>query len=698
MSERRRFPGIRRLLAAFERRLLSLLLLYGTGRVLVSLTALLLALFALDRLFEPPAWFRLVLLAMAIYAVGKVAFRALLIPLRERPDATDLAALLERHHPGMRDLIATAVEVDQVHPGESAQLKEAAAQQAEKRLAEINLKATAPSGAARRSVLRGMGCMAVILALAWLRPVEAKIFFDRLLGGTTPWPKATELVLLSPYAAGEELDLEEITRELYRLQVAQGTALTLRVRAEGKVPDQVFASGPRGRRAMQALGDGEFVLRLPALDRDEEWTFAGGDDDDDIPKLQLAPGYAPLVNEWTVAVTPPSYTEQRPFESGASEFRVPQGSRLAVSFTLDLPAAEVSLRALDGERESLTASEDGSYRFEQLADRSGELALELVSRDGFRNANAAVLRWQAEPDSKPSLRFLFPAGRWTTVTGGEIPLVLEASADYGLTELRLAEDDSTESWEIALDGDRLRVLHDERRTAPLPTAETFGADFRIRYTAEALDRASPLPQRGEARTPWIEVLSLASFEEQLGERMVRVRERVEDLIDRLQPILDETAGTQIAPMARRIDRELEGLTLELEQALLERIYAGIDRGAGALQPTATQLVLAGAPAPGATVEAFEAPGLPPILDRSALLLSLAGKLHSAGEGPARDLREAALALEDPLAAAQELKAELEAVLEDLLAWEDFQSAVDLLRGLLDRQRSLYLRTQEASGR
>ena len=41
---------------------------------------------------------------------------------------------------------------------------------------------------------------------------------------------------------------------------------------------------------------------------------------------------------------------------------------------------------------------------------------------------------------------------------------------------------------------------------------------------------------------------------------------------------------------------------------------------------------------------------------------------------------------------------LEAVLEDLLAWEDFQSAVDLLRGLLDRQRNLYLRTQEASGR
>ena len=62
------------------------------------------------------------------------------------------------------------------------------------------------------------------------------------------------------------------------------------------------------------------------------------------------------------------------------------------------------------------------------------------------------------------------------------------------------------------------------------------------------------------------------------------------------------------------------------------------------------------------------------------------------------LREATLAMEDPVPAAEELKTALEAVLEDLLAWEDFQSAVDLLRGLLDRQRNLYLRTQEASGR
>lgn len=697
MNERRRFPGIRRLLAAFERRLLSLLLLYGTGRVLLSLTGLLLALFALDRLFEPPVWFRLMLLAVGIYGVGKVAFRSLLVPLRERPDSADLAALLERFHPGMRDLLATAVEVETINPGESRELKEAAAEQAEQKLSEIDLRVPAPSGSARRSVLRGMGAVAVLLVLAWLQPSEARIFFDRLFGGTTPWPQATTLVMLEPYAGGEQLPLEQLTPDLWRLQVAQGTALTLRVRADGEIPDQVVAEGPRGRRNMQSVGEGEFILRLPALEGDEEWRFEGGDDDDGTPLLQIAPGYAPTVSEWLVQVAPPEYTGQAAFASEANEYRVPQGSRIAVRFVTDLVASEVSLRHLDGSRQTLEAV-DGSFAFEALADRSGEIAVELVDKDGFRNANAAVLRWQAEPDAKPSLRYLFPSGRWSTVAGGRIPLVLHASDDYGLASVVLREDGANEGWELELGSDPTVLNHQELRIAPEPSAENFGSDFRMRFLAQGLDRATPLPQSGEAQTAWIEVLSPASFEEQLGERMVRVRERVEDLIERLQPILEGSAGSQLTPLARRMDRELEGLTVDLEQALLERIFAGMDRGSGAVEPLATELVRNGLPPAGATVAALRAPGVPALLDRAALLLQLAGRMQAAGDAPAAALREATLAGNDPIPAAQELDQALRAVLDELLAWEDFQSAVDLLRGLLDRQRSLYLRTQEASGR
>jgi hypothetical protein len=43
----------------------------------------------------------------------------------------------------------------------------------------------------------------------------------------------------------------------------------------------------------------------------------------------------------------------------------------------------------------------------------------------------------------------------------------------------------------------------------------------------------------------------------------------------------------------------------------------------------------------------------------------------------------------------QLRDEIDGILESIVSWEDYQSAVNLLRQLLDRQRGLYLRTQEA---
>jgi len=698
LSERRRFPALRRTLAAFERRLLSLLLVYGVGRLLLTSGVFLLALYGLDRLFAPPVWFRLVLLALAIYGAGKIAWRHLLLPLRQRPAARDLAALLERYHPGLRDLIATAVEAERVHPGESASLKLAVAEQAEQALDQVSFSQAAPSGSARRSAFRGAGVAAVVLALALFRPLEASIFFDRLLGGTTPWPRATQLVMLPPYSAGEELELQTVAGGVFRLQAPQGSTLTLRVRAEGEVPDQVLASGPRGQRAMNSVGDGEFVLRLPALEEASVWEFRGGDDQDGTPELQLEPGFAPAIQDWLVQTTPPSYTAVPSQERSGNEFRVPQGTEMRLRFASDLPVAEAWLRHLNGEREQLEAQADGSYEYRWTAHQSGESSIELVGLDGFRNAQAGMLRWQAEPDTQPSVRFLFPDGRWNTVPGGKLPIVVEANDDYGLAAFALRLDGDSEALALPLEQGARQSRYRSLIEAPGPSAENFGADVRVRYFAEASDAAQPDAQSGEARTSPIEVLSIASYEERLAERMVRVRGRVEDLVERLQPVLEDPTTGQWAPVARRIDREVESLTAELEQSLTERVFSGLDRGASPVQAPLLDALQNGSLPPGGIVRALSANGMPPLLDRSALLLRLSRATLQASEGPAFAFRQAALAGEDPLASAQELDQQLRAILDDLLAWEDFQSAVDLLRGLLDRQRNLYLRTQEAAGR
>jgi hypothetical protein len=45
-----------------------------------------------------------------------------------------------------------------------------------------------------------------------------------------------------------------------------------------------------------------------------------------------------------------------------------------------------------------------------------------------------------------------------------------------------------------------------------------------------------------------------------------------------------------------------------------------------------------------------------------------------------------------------LEMELRSMLEALLEWEDFKSAIDLLRGLLERQRAIHLQTIESANR
>ena len=70
--------------------------------------------------------------------------------------------------------------------------------------------------------------------------------------------------------------------------------------------------------------------------------------------------------------------------------------------------------------------------------------------------------------------------------------------------------------------------------------------------------------------------------------------------------------------------------------------------------------------------------------------------HQCLEGPARAWENALQAGVEPEPIRKELEIQARAMLEILVAWEDFRSAVNLLRNLLDRQRTVHLRTRDAS--
>ncbi|MGB0685257.1 MAG: hypothetical protein ACPGQD_03585, partial [Planctomycetota bacterium] len=95
---------------------------------------------------------------------------------------------------------------------------------------------------------------------------------------------------------------------------------------------------------------------------------------------------------------------------------------------------------------------------------------------------------------------------------------------------------------------------------------------------------------------------------------------------------------------------------------------------------------------------FEDPLTAPPLDRTSMLLDLGRALSLARSGPGETLLQAVQDQAPVMPPATELTEQLDSILKILLSWEDFNSAINLLRSLLERQRGLYLRTREASER
>ncbi|MFQ5749554.1 MAG: hypothetical protein ACE5H3_08870, partial [Planctomycetota bacterium] len=642
MKARRTSESIHRALGALEGRLLTVFLVHGAGRILAGLGGMLLGLYLLDRLFAPPPAVRVVL---GLAALGLFLFQVRLhlwTPLRRRPSPRDLAALWERTHPGLGDRLATVVEMPQAPPGTSAALLARVFEGTGQAMEALDPRTAVPSGRARRSALAGLGVLALLLGLSALAPTEAGIFFQRLFGGNAHWPRDTTLVLLPPFAEGqnEGTDPERTGPEKYRLSIARGTVLTLRIRAQGVVPEKVTARGNRISRLMRPLGGGEFVLRLPPLQKETTWAFSGGDDEDGLPRLDLIPGVAPSVVDWSVGVFPPAYTGRPEDHSTASEFRVPQGTRLTVRFRADRPVARAATADLEGSLRNLQAGAAGFYSFSVEAEASGERLILLEGRDGFRDARAGLLRWSALPDRPPRLRFELPDQRWITVPGGAVAVLLSAQDDYGLQQATLGEEGRDDPQAIPFDSGYRSLLHFQ---VLHPAAENGasalepGASRRLRLQARALDGAEPQPHATEALSPWIEIVPREVFEERLADRMSRAREVVERIQTHTRDLLDGDLQEPPRSTARRILRDLEGLQVDLERALLERLYAGLDHETSPSLEVLDRVLAEGVPEPGGIVKALDEGGAPPPLDRSGLLLDLGKLVTSTRLGPAEEL-------------------------------------------------------------
>jgi hypothetical protein len=694
--------AIKQVLRSLERRLFVVLFGFGSGRLLRNAAFLVLGLYALDRLLEPPVVVRFVLLGLALVLWALRAYRDLFAPLAARPPRRDLAAIWESRNPQLGDRLATAVELAENHHHASAEMVQAVTEQAVALCADLDARKMVPTGRAHRSLLTGAAATAVILLSVWSFPDEAAIFLQRLGGSTIAWPSQTTLVLMPAYVEGitDSAAFTHEGNEEFGLAVARGSVVSLRIRADGKVPENVTALGWSRPRQMHALGGGEFVLRLPPLHEDVTLHFRGGDDTDGHPRLYLRAGDAPGLASWKVTTEAPAYTGLPKEEGNFHELRVLRNTKVQLSFEPNRVAQKVEAVFLDGARQELQTDAEDRYHFDFTIESSSELRIAMTGPDGFRNSKAATLKWTATPDRKPEPEVLFPTERWLTVPGGSIPLALSATDDFGLEGVELVRlSEGQQDQPITLQASAGRTEFRQVLRIPAPdsfSAESFEAN-RYRFAFSASDAAEPESNVATVKSPWIEVVPTEVEEQRLAERIIALRESLEELRDRAAAFAEDT-NTATAQKVRRVVRELDSNLSDAEALLLERLYSNLDRQTQAQLPLIEQLLANGQPRPGDITDALLTSTAATPLDRSGMLLDLCNALLLARQGPATDFLASANEDQPNAAAAADLRDDIDDILEILMSWEDYNSAINLLRNLLERQRGLYLRTREASER
>lgn len=481
-------PQLARLLARLGRKLDALILAHGLGTLLAAVSIWLAFAFLADWLLHVPRAVRLLHLAVLTALPIGLAIRMLLLPYRRRPRGAELALLIERSQPELKELLVSAVQFGERGAGPDADPRLVAklVAEAELRAPALSLEGVlAPREPRLRLAVGGLLAAALLAAMAW-QPAYAVIFFDRLAGGTLAWPQRTQLYVSIPTAGGETETADGRRLRVAESQghieviVARGNDVPVLVRAEGALPDEVELEFEDGARlAISSSGDGQFRTVLRACQEDAAFRAVGGDDLDGEPRVSIRVLDPPDVTGVAVHVEPPAYSGLPPEQRFDRDVEVLRGSRLSIVARPDPPEARGRVRLLPEDRvlelearpfpsEDPEDSPTAGLGFELTALDSLRYRFELSDSTGLENPDPGLFAVRVVTDRRPEVELLSPArGEIDVVATGALRIVAQASDDYGLGRL---------TWRAGLAAEQDAWGADQELPAEAAAAEGVASD------------------------------------------------------------------------------------------------------------------------------------------------------------------------------------------------------------------------------
>ena len=359
------------------------------------------------------------LLMLLAVAVGWVAWRRLVAPLRSPLSNVELSGHLEHCFPGLRGRLATAVEFlerDVSPTVGSPELQRRLIEQTTSDVRSLNFAEVLDQREARRSALTLAALCGVALLLAAANSAAAATAIKRLLLSDQRWPKSVELQLVQG-------DLSPVRfSEVEPLRSLQGQPLDLFViNTRGSLPQPVLVefrqrghlpqSEPLRTATLRDAADvarEAAAIRLPIDEGLIEFRAVAGDDHE-MPwhKLWITP--PPKLESFRVQVVPPNYTGEASttLPEGATQVRALLGSRLKLTARATRP-----IRAASWDAGPVSVSSSGrDLGFELTVMRVGSTTqrLSLTDRNRFENSTALRLEVIGVADPPPSVSLEDPA-------------------------------------------------------------------------------------------------------------------------------------------------------------------------------------------------------------------------------------------------------------------------------------------------
>ncbi len=440
-------PAVSTVLDALRRRIRRYIWLEGISASIAWLGVAFWTTLAVDWFFEPPTVVRGMMLLGILAGLAAVVFQLIGRRIFVRITDGNAATVLERRFPQLDDSLLTAVLLSECPAGEleiDPRMLAETREKAENRIAGIDLKQAFNPLPLRTKCIAAATLAFSIAMFAALFPESVEVWTRRVLALSEElWPRNTRLLVdgfqegVQKVARGS--DLEVITRaDASMPQVPQ--SVEVRYRTDG---------GGRGRATMDRRGIArnaedqyqEYAYTFRSILADVHFDVVGGDDRVADRWIQVVD--SPAIPPMTLECALPDYIGRKPLLLSVSgAMQIPQGSRVTVhAAAANKELVQVQVNRIVDERplpvkvlEQNDLSEDRrgfSLKLDPL-EKDTTLLFTLTDTDGIRSRDPVRLVLTPVADQPPQMAVQLDGIGAAITALARIPFAGPITDDYGL--------------------------------------------------------------------------------------------------------------------------------------------------------------------------------------------------------------------------------------------------------------------------